>query len=662
MCIIIGTWQILLFFLPLNKTFLSTAPCPMESFMAVFLLLTHTGMSKLRFTLMRYILVLFLAGAFVVAMPGKATAQVNIEESLAAQYYQTGEFAKAAVLYKKLMDNAPDNVLYYDSYLNCLIALKDYKTAEKDLKKLVKKRNSANSLKYAVDLGYIYGLDSMDREKDAEYDKIINSLHADDDQVQATAAAFIHRDQKDYAIKAYERGRKLLHKEDAYSMELGDLYSQTKDYQHMFEEYLQVLDKDPFQAQEIVQNYMQDAVNNDQAYEILKKMLLKRAQAQPDNLVYTNMLRWLFIQRKDFYSAYIQAKALDKKMHGGGQLLVELAQVVTQYRDFDLAQKIYQAVIDQGQESPFYIPARQGLLDISYIKITQSANYSDSDVTALIREYKTFLSTYGTIPGESGTVVLRLAEMEALYNHQPEEAIKLLRSYISGEGVEKMQVAKAKLALGDYSLLAGATWDASLYYSQVEKMYEDEPMGHEAKFRNAKLFFYTGDFAFAKADLDVLKGSTQELIANDAMQLSIEIEENTGLDSTEKPLKLFAQADFLTYKNQFDKAEVYLDSINAKYPGNSLDDDVLMMRAQIAFKKREYKQAFDFYQKVYTNYGTDVLGDIALFKAAELEERYLNDAPAAKSLYEKLILTYKGSVYAVEARNRFRRLRGDVIN
>src|SRR6185437_9458711 len=117
MCIIIGTWQILLFFLPLNKTFLSTAPCPMESFMAVFLLLTHTGMSKLRFTLMRYILVLFLAGAFVVAMPGKATAQVNIEESLAAQYYQTGEFAKAAVLYKKLTDNAPDNVLYYDSYL-----------------------------------------------------------------------------------------------------------------------------------------------------------------------------------------------------------------------------------------------------------------------------------------------------------------------------------------------------------------------------------------------------------------------------------------------------------------------------------------------------------------------------------------------------------------
>jgi len=611
---------------------------------------------------MRYFSLLFLAFALMVVMPGKLMAQNNIEETLAAQYYQTGEFAKSAALYKKLLDNSPDNALYYDSYLNSLINLKDYKTAEKDLKKLTKKRNNSNELKYEIDLGYIYGLDSMQKEKVAQYDKIITGLRADEEQIQNTAAAFIHRDQQDYAIKAYEKGRKLLRKEDAFGVELAELYSKNEDYQRMFEEYMQILDKDPFQAQEIVQNYMQEAVTNDKAYEILKKMLLKRAQAQPDNMVYTNMLRWLFIQRKDFYSAYIQAKAIDKRMHGGGQLLVELAQMVTQYRDFDLAQKIYQSVIDQGQDAPFYIPARQGLLDISYTKITQSANYSDSDVTSLISGYKSFLASYGTVHGESGELVLKLAEMEALYKKQPDTAIALLKSYIAGEGVQKMLIAKAKLALGDYSLLSGATWDASLYYSQVEKMYEDEPMGHEAKFRNAKLFFYTGDFVFAKSELDVLKSSTQELIANDAMQLSLEIEENTGLDSTEKPLQLFANADFLTYKNQFDKAEVYLDSINSKYPGNSLDDDVLMMRAEIAFKKRDYKDAFGFYQKVYTTYGTDVLGDVALFKAAELQERYLNDAPMAKSLYEKLILTYKGSVYAVEARNRYRRLRGDVIN
>ena len=610
---------------------------------------------------MKYIFSLFLCITIAILIPHRVSAQSNIEETLAAQYYQTGEYAKAAVLYKKLLDNAPDNALYYDSYLNCLLAQKDYKTAEKELKKLTKKRRNVDELKYEVDLGYVFGLDSMDKDKMTMYDKIISGLKADPGEIQFTAAAFEHRDQKDYAIKTYEKGRKLMRDKDAFGMELGALYNDTKDYQHMFEEYLAVLDKNPFEL-EAVENYMQDAVNNDLAYDILRRMVLKRAQAQPESLSYSNLVIWLFIQRKDFNSAYIQEKAIDKRLHMGGQLLINLAPIVIQYRDFDLAQKIYQTVIDLGQEEPYYIVARQGLLDISYTKITQSAGYSDSDVVSLIDAYNKFLGLYGSQRRESGEVVLRLAEMYALYNRQPDKAIEVLKNYIKNEGIEKMLIARTKMALGDYSLLSGQTWDASLYYSQVEKMYEDEPMGHEAKFRNAKLFFYTGDFAYAKADLDILKSSTSELIANDAMQLALEIEENTGLDSTEKPLKLFAEADFLAYKYQLDKAEVLLDSINAKYPGNSLDDDVLMMRGDIAFKKRDYNKALGYYQKVYTDFGQDVLGDVAMFKAAELEERYLNDAAKARDLYEKLIMTYHGSVYAVEARNRFRRLRGDVVN
>jgi TolA-binding protein len=211
-------------------------------------------------------------------------------------------------------------------------------------------------------------------------------------------------------------------------------------------------------------------------------------------------------------------------------------------------------------------------------------------------------------------------------------------------------------------MLNGDVWEASLYYSQVEKMYEDDPMGHEAKFRNARLSFFKGDFEWSKAQLDVLKSSTSEMIANDAMQLALLIEDNLGLDSIEKPLKLYAEADFLVYKNQFTEAEKKLDSINAMYPHHSLDDEILMERAQIAFKQRDYPKALTFYTRVYTEYGKDILGDDALFKAAELEEQYLNEPIKAKDLYEKLIINYPGSVYTVEARSRFRRLRGDAVN
>jgi TolA-binding protein len=610
---------------------------------------------------MKYFLTVVLALALMFGSASKILAQGNIDETLAAEYFQKGEFDKASMLYKKLMDNFPNNALYYDSYLTCLLNIKDYATAEKELIKLSKKKNNPNLLKYRVDLGYVYGLDAQDEKQKKEFEKIISEIKASPEQVQTVASAFRRREQLDYAIKAYERGRKLLKDNNAFSMDLALLYKESNDYQHMFDEYMTLLDNNPYDF-EAVKDFMQEAVMKDEGYEIFKKLLLKRAQANPDNYIYADMLSWLYMQRKDFYSAFIQARSVDKRLHEGGRRLIDLAKVVAGFRDYDLAEKIYQSVVDQGQEAPYYLMAKRGLLDIKYIKITRGGNYSDSDVAILTAAYKEFLNTYGMLRQESSEVVLRLAEMEAQYEKMPLKAIYLLKEYIENPGIEKKSIARAKLALGDYSMLSGEIWEATLYYSQVEKMYEDDPMGHEAKFRNARLSFFNGDFDWAKAQLDVLKSSTSELIANDAMQLSLLIADNLGLDSTEKPLKLFAEADFLIFKDQFELAEKKLDSINAKYPHHSLDDDILMERAQIAFKKRDYKTALAFYEKVYTEYGKDILGDDALFKAAELEEQYLNEPLKAKDLYEKLIISYPGSVYTVEARSRFRRLRGDAVN
>ena len=193
-------------------------------------------------------------------------------------------------------------------------------------------------------------------------------------------------------------------------------------------------------------------------------------------------------------------------------------------------------------------------------------------------------------------------------------------------------------------------------------MFKDAPLGHEAKFRNAKLSFYRGDFEWAQAQLEVLKGSTSELIANDALQLSLEIQDNLGTDSTSVPLTLFAEADFLIFQNHLKEAEEKLDTINKQFPSNTLDDYILMERAEIALKKHDYPAALAQYEKVYTNYKDGIFADDALYKAAQVEENNVVDVEKAKALYEKLLVEYKGSVYAVEARTRFRILRGDAVN
>lgn len=586
-------------------------------------------------------------------------AQGNLDEALAAEYYQKGEYDKAASLYKRLLESNPQSALYYDSYLNCLLQLKDYETAEKELRKLIKR--SDNPLLIQVDLGYVYELHGEDKKAIAEYEGIIKEMTGSEEHVRAAAAAFRRREKWDYAIKAFEEGRKKLRDPNAFTYDLAHLYEATKSYGKMFDEYIRLVEGRPHEF-ETIKESLQEAVMQDEPYELFKKILLKKTQAEPDNLIYTDLLSWLFVQRKDFAAAFIQAKAMDKRQKEGGRRLVELARIVANYSQFELAERIFQSVIDQGPEAAYYIPAQRGLLDIKYARITQTGRYTPEDIASLTSAYQSFLNTYGLTRQESGEVVLRLAEIEAQYGGQPAKAIELLKQYITTPGVEKSLVARGKLALGDYLLLTGEGWEATLYYSQVEKMFKDDPLGHEAKFRNAKLSFYRGEFEWAKAQLDVLKSSTSELIANNAMNLALLIQDNIGMDTTDKPLLMYAEADLYIFKNMFTEAEQKLDSLTAKYPNHMLADEVMMARAEIAYKKQDFTSAVALYEKIYKEHGTDILGDDALYKAARLYDRQLDQPEKAKEFYEKIITEYPGSVYAVDARARYRILRGDAVN
>ena len=118
----------------------------------------------------------------------------------------------------------------------------------------------------------------------------------------------------------------------------------------------------------------------------------------------------------------------------------------------------------------------------------------------------------------------------------------------------------------------------------MEKDFPNDTIGHLAKFKNAKLSFYIGEFGWAKSQLDVLRAATSKLIANEAMYLYLLIADNEeDIDDEDEddemdaedttynflfqdenrniPLKLFAKADFLIFKNQNDQAVAVLDSI-----------------------------------------------------------------------------------------------------
>ena len=228
-------------------------------------------------------------------------------------------------------------------------------------------------------------------------------------------------------------------------------------------------------------------------------------------------------------------------------------------------------------------------------------------------------------------------------------------------GINPRIQAQGKLSLADFYLMKGEIWEATLLYSQVDKAFTEELIGHEARLRNAKLSYYAGDFQWAQAQFDVLKASTSKLISNDALDLSIFILDNLGLDTTATPLELYSQADLLVFQNRFPEAFLKLDTLLREFPEHSLDDDVLYTKATIYKKKREYQKAAEMLHTIVDDYPEEIRADNALYMLANLYETHLNDIEKAKELYEKLFIDYSGSTFAVEARKRFRALRGDEV-
>jgi outer membrane protein assembly factor BamD (BamD/ComL family) len=199
-------------------------------------------------------------------------------------------------------------------------------------------------------------------------------------------------------------------------------------------------------------------------------------------------------------------------------------------------------------------------------------------------------------------------------------------------------------------------------YAQVDRAFKNDPLGQEAKFRAARLDYFRGDFLWAQAQLDVLKSATSQLIANDALSLSLLISDNIGADSSEEELTMYSHADLLSYQNKNDLALVTLDSLQTMFPDHSLIDDVWYKEAQIYDVKRNFAMEDSLLKKIVEKYADGVLADDALFDRAELYERKLNDKSKAMELYQDLLTKFPGSLYCVEARKRYRSLRGDVLN
>lgn len=429
----------------------------------------------------------------------------------------------------------------------------------------------------------------------------------------------------------------------------------------MINEYLDLLDFHTSYSttiQTILARQIDFSLENSKEYDFLKTALLERIQKKPNEPVYSEMLIWLFIQKRNFSGALVQSQALDKRMGEEGQRVLELGKMCVENKEYETARKAFKYVTSLGDDKLYYYQAENALLNTRFLEVTTNRNYSQEELQMTISEYKTTLDRVGR-KRSSIPLIIEMSHIQAFYADQASEAISNLNEALKITGITDMQKAELKMQLADVHVLHGDIWEASLLYMQVEADFKFEPIGHEAKFKNARIFYFDGEFDFAQSQLSVLKESTSKLIANDALKLSLLITDNFGLDSNYQAMTWFANGDLLIEQHKYNEAFQLFDSIISVYPYHSLGDEILLRKSKAMQLQGNWLKAIEFLQELLKYHREDILADDAVFQLGDIYENHLNDKDKAAEYYKTLLFDYKGSLYSAEARKRFRMLRGD---
>lgn len=583
----------------------------------------------------------------------------DTDEKLANHYYLNGECEKAMSYFERTFEKNPSELIF-SRYLDCTRKI----GSEKDVIKLIEQqvKNDPNNYNYQVTLGVEYENQGDERKATKTFSDLIEQMQPVSRDIINVQKAFSKLGKYDLALQALQRGRKIIKGNYPLNMQFAEVYGELGRTEEMIEEYVDLLDYSSGMMSSLqrIMPRMIDFENEDsEAYQLLKNTLIKRIQKNPNERAYADLLIWSFVQRKNYSAALLQAKGLDKRTTKDGKEVYNIAKMAQKSKDYETARKGFKYVVDLGSNEPYYYVAEELLLNTRFLEITTQRSYSQEELEEAIREYEATLERVGK-NGKSISIILELAHILAFYGDQSASAKKLLEDALNYPRATDIQRAEIKTLLADILVLMDDIWEASLLYMQVEKDFKYEPIGFESKYKNARIFYFDGDFIWAQSQLNILKGSTTKLIANDAMKLSIFITENLGLDSNYRAMEKFAKADLLIAQHKYDQAFLTFDSIQKTFPFHSLVDEILLRKAQALKQQGNWDDAILYYNEILEKHGDDIHGDDALFQLATIYEYNKIDLEKAKTYYFKLMKEYPGSLFVTEARKRYRSLQESI--
>lgn len=569
-------------------------------------------------------------------------------EQLAQNYFDRGEFEKAKLIYEELHKGQPSNSVYFQRMVESNQQLEKFDVAEKLLTERFVKYKQAGLL---VELGYNLQLKKNEEGARKKYEEALERIQVNPSEAYTVGPGFEKRSLLDYALRAYQIAREKEPRMN-FNFQTALIYGQQGKTDLMINTFLDEAYTNQQNAI-IIQNRLSRFMMEDgspEFAETLRKALLVRAQKDQD-VFWNQYLSWFYVQQKEYGKAFIQEKSIYRRNPESLSNILNLAQLSVQEGDVESARDIYGFVLENSQELDLRVNANYHLMKIRIASATEKDNAQiESDMNSLMQEF-------GSNPQ---TVSLQLLQAHfATFNaNNPEKGKQIIQEALK-LNLNRYQQADLKMELADIFLYEQKFNQALLYYSQIEDELKNDAVGHQASLKAAKTSYFKGDFDWAQQQFTTLKSASTQLIANDALEYFLLINDNSVADTTKVALSEFAKADYLVYQNKIAAAKQQFIGILSRFKGNEIEAVTELRLGRIEERQGDYLSALSRYKNIMENHADGIYVDEAMYFSALVYADKLSEPEKAKPLLEKVIFEHPDSIYFVEARTKYRLLRGD---
>lgn len=577
--------------------------------------------------------------------------------ALAEAYFEQSEWDKALSEYREIFKTNKSKGIY-QKICSIYEIQGQLKRAERLAEDQIKTAGNQSDF-YYVELGRLRLKLGDVKGANEAFNFLFQRIDIQPTYVYQSARLFEEARLFEQALTAYERAEQKSPQLNFY-WQKAQIYGELGRLSDVFDAFIELVATSPSYLQNI-KAYLSQSISleaDNPTNQLLKEKLVKHIQ-QKSNPQVVELLIWVFVEERQFSGAFQQLVSLDKQTAQYANAIFDFGYVCLRNGDYETVAECFNYLSQEKNKNlQFFLPARLALLDAQRLQAYESLPITLNQATALSNAYQITLKDlpFNTTTSSS---FRHWALLKAFHLNDTIGALHILDSLLNIVDPRREEIDLSRLAYADVLTFIGRFYAAILAYAQVEKERTGTELADLAKFKRAQVAFYQGDFQWARNLFDALKQSTSKPIANNAMEYSVLIRDNIGLDTNTEALLLYAKAEMLQTRKKYSEALVVLNQMEIAFYEHSIQDELLWMKAKIFVDLSDFQNALMSLENLIENFGEGILADNALMLLAKLEEEQFGRLDKAQQHYATILEKHGDSFYLEEARNHYRRLRGD---